>query len=270
MSATSRVNGALLAVVAASVVAMPVWAQSLAQRVHGLGTGVAELHYTARPGMCGDGRGSFGFGNGMHVGGWHDGSDGMPMSCVPGPARVRLRVEGGTITSMRVSAGPPRTSDERSTDLGAVASPEAAAFFLALADSADDNVAKRAITAAVLADSASVWPHLLAIASDSARVSRSTRHDATFWVGRFVAAKIAGHGDDLAAADDDDGDDRDDSRGAAVFALSQLRGHAGVEPLLQVARTNRDPFVRRKAIFWLGESGDPRAIALFREILRGS
>jgi HEAT repeat protein len=42
-----------------------------------------------------------------------------------------------------------------------------------------------------------------------------------------------------------------------------------VEPLLQVARTNRDPFVRRKAIFWLGESGDPRAIALFREILRG-
>jgi HEAT repeat protein len=52
-----------------------------------------------------------------------------------------------------------------------------------------------------------------------------------------------------------------------VFALSQLRGHAGVEPLLQVARTNRDPAVRRKALFWLGESGDPRAIALFREIL---
>jgi hypothetical protein len=268
MSATIRANSALLAVVTASVVAMPMRAQSLAQRVRGLGTGVAELHYTARPGTCGDGRGSFGFGNGMHVGGWHDGSDGTPMACVPGPARVRLRVEGGTITSMRVSAGPARTSDEHPTDFGAVASPEAAAFFLALADSADDSVAKRAITAAVLADSASVWPKLLAIASDSAHASRSTRHDATFWVGRFVAAKIAGHGDDLAAAADDD-DDRDDSRGAAVFALSQLRGHAGVEPLLQVARTNRDPFVRRKAIFWLGESGDPRAIALFREILRG-
>ena len=263
-----RVNSGLLTLAMASVVAMPVRAQSLAQRVRAVGTGVAELHYAARPGTCGDGRGSFSFGNGIHVGAWHDGpSDGMSMTCVPGPARVRLRVEGGTITSLRVSAGPARTSDERPTDLGAVPSREAAAYFLALADSADDNVAKRAITAAVLADSASVWPQLLAIASDTLRVSRSVRHDAVFWVGRFAAAKLAGNGDDLAAADD--GDDRDDARSAAVFALSQLRGHAGVEPLLQVARTNRDPVVRRKALFWLGESGDPRAIALFREILRG-
>ena len=144
---------------------------------------------------------------------------------------------------------------------------EAAAFFVALADSTDGNVAQRAIDAAVLADSATVWPQLLTIASDTVRVSRSARRHATFWVGRFAAAKLSGNGDDIAAADD--GDDRDDARSAAVFALSQLRGHAGVEPLLQVARTNRDPAVRRRAIFWLGESGDPRAIALFREILRG-
>lgn len=262
-----RVSRVALVVAMASVVAMPVRAQSLAQRVRAVGTGAAELYYTARPGTCGDGRGSFSFGGGMHFGTWYGRSDGMTNACLPGPARVRLRVEGGTITSLRVSVGPARQSEERPTDLGAVPSREVAAFFLALADSADGNVAEHAITAAVLADSASVWPQLLAIASDTAHVSRSTRHNAFFWAGQFAAAKLAGHADDLGVVDDDD--DRDDSRGAAVFALSQLRGRAGVEPLLQVARTNRDPFVRRKAIFWLGESGDPRAIALFREILRG-
>jgi hypothetical protein len=260
-----RVNSGLLALVVASVVATPVGAQSLAQRVRAVGTGVVDVHYTARPGTCGDGWDSFSFGNRMHFGTWY-GRSGMP-ACEFGPARVRLRVERGTITSMRVSVGRAPTSEERPTELGAVPSAEAATFFLALADSAEDNVGRQAIVAAVLADSASVWPKLLAIAGDTARASRRLRHDATFWVGQFAAAKLSGNGEDIAAADD--GDDRDDSRSAAVFALSQLRGHAGVEPLLQVARTNRDPFVRRKALFWLGESGDPRAIVLFREILRG-
>ena len=248
---------------------VPLRAQSLAQRVRAVGTGVADLHYTARSGTCGDGRGSFSFGSGTHFGEWYGrSSSGLTPLCAPGPARVRLHIEGGTISSLRVSVGPAVTSDERATELGAVPSLEAAAFFLALADSTDGNVARRAITAAVLADSASVWQKLLATAADTARVSRAARHDAIFWVGRFAAAKLAGNGEDLAAADDD-GDDREDTRSAAVFALSQLRGHAGVEPLLQVARTNRDPVVRRKALFWLGETGDPRAIALFREILRG-
>jgi len=30
---------------------------------------------------------------------------------------------------------------------------------------------------------------------------------------------------------------------------------------------HRDPEVRRKAIFWLAQSQDPRAVALFEEIL---
>jgi hypothetical protein len=59
MIAPIRVNGIALAVAMASVVATPVRAQSIAQRVRGTGTGVAELHYTARPGTCGDGRESF-------------------------------------------------------------------------------------------------------------------------------------------------------------------------------------------------------------------
>jgi HEAT repeat protein len=53
----------------------------------------------------------------------------------------------------------------------------------------------------------------------------------------------------------------------AVFALSQRRNGEAVQALIQVARNNRDPEVRRTALFWLGQTNDPRAVALFEEIL---
>jgi HEAT repeat protein len=53
----------------------------------------------------------------------------------------------------------------------------------------------------------------------------------------------------------------------AVFALSQLPQDEGVPLLLRAARTNRNPVVRREAMFWLGQSEDPRALAFFAEIL---
>jgi len=34
-----------------------------------------------------------------------------------------------------------------------------------------------------------------------------------------------------------------------------------------VARTNRNPAVRKQAIFWLGQSKDPRALQFLEEIL---
>jgi HEAT repeat protein len=54
---------------------------------------------------------------------------------------------------------------------------------------------------------------------------------------------------------------------SAVFALSQLRNHEGVPQLITVARTNKEPEVRQQALFWLGQSGDARGIALFEELL---
>jgi HEAT repeat protein len=64
----------------------------------------------------------------------------------------------------------------------------------------------------------------------------------------------------------DDDEDRE-VRESAVFALSQLPREEGVPILIRAARTNRDPKVRRQALFWLGQSEDPRALALFEEIL---
>jgi HEAT repeat protein len=53
----------------------------------------------------------------------------------------------------------------------------------------------------------------------------------------------------------------------AVFALSQLPKDEGVPRLMEVARNNRNPAVRKQAMFWLGESKDPRAVKFFEEIL---
>ena len=254
-----------LALLASAFAAESAQAQGLAQRVRAAGNGFVELHYAARPGVCGDGRRYFSIGRNSYFGEWSGDRD--PRTCVPGPARVRMRVEGGSVTSVRTAVGPAVSHEERATDVGAVSSAEAASFFLSLADTSRGGVGHGAITAAVLADSVSVWQRLLAIAADTADVARATRRDAMFWVGRFATAKVMGHGEDITEVDESS--DRDDTRGDAVFALSQMRGRQGIDPLFQIARTHRDPAVRSKAIFWISQSHDPRAVGVLRDILRG-
>ena len=53
----------------------------------------------------------------------------------------------------------------------------------------------------------------------------------------------------------------------AVFALSQLPKDEGVPKLMDVARNNKNPEVRKQAMFWLGQSNDPRALKFFEDIL---
>jgi hypothetical protein len=43
----------------------------------------------------------------------------------------------------------------------------------------------------------------------------------------------------------------------------------GVPLLIQVARTNRNPEVRKQAMFWLGQSKDQRALTFIEEVLTG-
>jgi hypothetical protein len=42
----------------------------------------------------------------------------------------------------------------------------------------------------------------------------------------------------------------------------------GVPKLIEVARAHKNPAVRKQAMFWLGQSKDPRALAFFEEILK--
>jgi len=262
----ATMNAMAFALLVSAYAAEAARAQTLAHRVRAVGTGTVELHYASRPGVCGDGRRYFSIGRNSYHGEFTSGDRDL-RNCQPGPARVRMRVESGSVATVRVAVGPAVPHEERATDLGAVSSGEAASFFLSLADTSSGRVGHGAITAAVLADSVSVWQRLLAIAGDTGSVARATRRDAMFWVGRFATAKVMGHGEDITEIDGSD--DRDDTRGDAVFALSQMRGRQGIDPLFQIARTHRDPAVRGKAIFWISQSNDPRAVGVLREILRG-
>jgi HEAT repeat protein len=126
-------------------------------------------------------------------------------------------------------------------------------------------VGRKAVLAAALADSVTVWPDLLALARDAA-IARETRRAAVFWVGQ-AAEQAATRG--LAELADRSDTDREVQE-AAVFALSQRPADEGVPALIRLARTHRDPEIRRRAMFWLGQSGDPRALAFFEELLAGS
>jgi HEAT repeat protein len=53
----------------------------------------------------------------------------------------------------------------------------------------------------------------------------------------------------------------------AVHAISERPTEEAVPLLIKIARTHPNSEVRRMAIHWLGESGDPRAVEFFKEVL---
>jgi hypothetical protein len=242
----------------------PVHAQTLAQRVAAADSGAVTFHFTARPGVCGDGEHFIRTGRSSYHGSYK--SDRSMEPCVFGPVQVRLSVENGAVHGVRTWVGPLRSRNAR--DLGAVAAPEAAAYLMSLGARGTARASAKAIFPAVLADSATVWPELLAIARDTDTRSRSTRQEALLWLSRFASAATAGRRNDPFAEQDEHAGEDEELKVHAVFVLSQLSGRRGIADLLEIARTNPSPRVRAQAMFWLGQSGDPRAIALFESVLR--
>jgi len=241
----------------------------LPDRVAAAPDGEVRLSYATRPGVCGNGRNTISFDcedgwcgrHRMSFGRNDDDDAGCP--CEPGPARVALRKRGGQVTRLRVYVGGAwRSTADGVTDLGTVSAPAAARYFLDLAARTPGDAGHDAVFPAVLADSVTVWPDLLRLAR-SAIVARETRRSAVFWLGQ-AAGEAATRGltellDDTTVALD--------VKESAVFALSQQPHDEGVPALIRVARTHPSPGVRKKALFWLGQSEDPRALALFEELL---
>jgi hypothetical protein len=157
------------------------------------------------------------------------------------------------------------------TELGEVSAAEGSSYLLGLVESqSDGRVANRAVFPAMLGRDVVAWPTLLRIAKADEGGRRGRKHDVMFWLAQYAAAKVGGSDDPFASKGDRSDDDGDESvKQHAVFALSQLDHGAGIDPLIEVARTNKDQAVRAKAMFWLGESGDPRALALFEQVLTG-
>ena len=100
---------------------------------------------------------------------------------------------------------------------------------------------------------------------DTARNAPSSnlRGEAIFWLAQKAGRKAAD-----AINERIEQDPEVEVKKKAVFALSQLPPDEGVPLLLRVARTHTSPAVRKQAMFWLGQSRDPRALDFFAEILK--
>ena len=118
--------------------------------------------------------------------------------------------------------------------------------------------------AATLAEGVDPWRDLLALARDGGATPK-TRNSAVFWVGQAVSDRATAGLAELVGDDDADLEARE----TAVFALSQRRDAEAVPALLEVAQASPHAKLRRSAIFWLGQSKDPRALAWFEEVLLG-
>ena len=175
-------------------------------------------------------------------------------------------MRGGRVTESDTYVGGRwRAGRDRVTDLGMVPAREAADLLLALAPQAGDDDGGELVTAATLADSAVVWP----AAAPHGAGHEGPRGDPA--PGGLLAGPGGGRGGDAKGLDSiaTDGGGEIEMRKQAVFALSQRPADEGV-PVADPDRADatRIPSCARSALFWLGQSEDPRALTLFEEILR--
>lgn len=241
-------------------------AQSIAERVAKAPDGAVRMTFATRPGVCGNGDNNIRIRGGTHISNdrWSSDDVERDIDCEEGPARVVMSVRSGRVSSVRSYVGGSWRQRADVTDLGVVSARAAADYLIQLAATAESRPARDAIFPATIADSSDVSPVLLRIARDDHR-PREARRQAVFWLSQAAGDSATKGLSEIAESDDVDRDVREH----AVFALSQRPRDEGVPALIRIARSNRDPEVRRKAIFWLGQSEDPRALALFEELILG-
>ena len=107
-----------------------------------------------------------------------------------------------------------------------------------------------------------MWPRLLAITKRK-ELPGKTRQSAVFWVSQAAGDQVVKAMGDIAS---DATEDRE-LRTSAVFGLSRRPADESVPALIRLSNSDRDPEIRRQAMFWLSRSNDPRAIAWFEKVL---
>jgi HEAT repeat protein len=92
---------------------------------------------------------------------------------------------------------------------------------------------------------------------------RHVQEKALFWLGQHAEEEEVL--DFLAEVIEEGKDTRLQEK--ALFALSQAPRHKGVSYLIRFAKDHESFQVRKKAIFYLGQSNDPRAKEVLLEII---
>ena len=261
-----RINATIIAAAATTaLLADSAAAQGLASKVTGAPDGEVRMSFAARPDVCGDGVNNIRF-SGRHRHERDDDDDVIygngDCACVGGPVRVVFRVNDHRVSRVKTVVGGNWRPDPRAVDLGTVSTRDAVATLLAIAGDSRNPGGEHAVFPTTLADSVTVWRQLLALARNT-QLPHDTRKQAVFWLSQAAGDSATAGLSDLAQSDREG----DEIRKQAVFALSQRPREEGVPALIRVAKTNGSAEVRKSALFWLGQSEDPRALALFEEIL---
>jgi HEAT repeat protein len=261
-------SGGVAAAITGALLSQPARAQNLSQRIASAPEGAVQFTYAARPGVCGNGRTYYSINGSMWFGSMNDNmlrSD----PCQPGPVRVVLGRAGKDIVDVNVYVGPAQQSPGV-TDLGAVPAREAAEYLLSLAAKVDGRPGRDAITPALLADSATVTPQLLAIARDQSR-SRETRSSAINWLSRAADERGGVSPSQLAKALGDIARDENDNqqvRQGALRVLSRQENGEGIPALIDISRGTQDIWLGKQALSVLAQSGDPRARTYLRSAVQ--
>jgi hypothetical protein len=247
-----RWSAAVLAIVAA---APSLAAQSVAQRVDAVREGTVRLAYAARPGVCGNVDG------GVSISGRH--GDGVQYwgsrICETGPVRVAIGRSEGRAISVRKWVGGRWSASSDVTDLGVVDATEAARYLLSVAASLGGHNANEAISAAAIADATTIAPELTRI-MQSGDAPIDTRKDALFWLGESEIgaaefARLYDRAQPFAL------------REQWTFVLAQRHEDPTLDKLIDIARGDADVEIRKRAMFWLGQSHDPKALQFLHDII---
>ena len=263
MSRPAQVLGALVAGTLAT--AGGLCAQSgLRARIEGGGDARVQFRYAARADVCGAGS-SLQIGTSTYIstgsGRYFDG-DGHPM-CRRGPVVVRVTRAAGVIVGLETEIAPESMPDGV-TDLGAVPAAAAAEYLLDLATRAEGRPGREAILPAVLADSATIWPGLIALARNRA-LARAVRQSAMNWLGRELDRSGSEDTHRASAALVTLATDAEEMLPVRQQAVSVLaRSERADLAALTTMANGSDTWLRQTAIEALANSGDPRA----REYLR--
>jgi HEAT repeat protein len=243
-------------------------AQSLESRVTNASQPRVQFTYAGRPEVCGDGKYFIRVGSNEWYGNWSGDMERMP--CATGPVRVLIDRAGREVVSIATYAGPLAETPAGVTDLGRVRARDAAEYLLGLAERSEGRVSRDAIMPAILADSVDISGRLLTIAKNQ-DAARQTRSSAITWLARPLSTTSERNVQPVADALVSIAKDEDDNQGVrqqALRTLARLEHGAGTTALIQLARDTQRGWLAREAVSAVNSSGDPRARAYLREVVR--
>ena len=165
-----------------------------------------------------------------------------------------------TLEQIITSSKSEETRGHAAFWLGMTGGDRARVFLKNLIDeSPSEELREKAVAGIAQDESDAAANLLLSLARNHA--SAAVRKDALFWLGQKAGEKVAGELEE--ATEDPD----EEVREMAVFSISRLPKEQSVPKLIELARKHKSRGVREQAMFWLGQSGDPRALDFIEEIL---